>query len=203
MARLSRDEYSASLTKSSLKAQEVRIIAALLQEGRPASEVVETVVAENLLQKRSTNSTRTLVNYHLRRLYLVTPAVIQVAANGSFREATQATLVAALSESRLLRDFFTHIRAVLQSGRRFLAASDWITFLDWLEGQDPSVARWTPVVRSKLRQNIWRILAESEVTDSTKHMRLQAVRMEPSIRECLKDASLLAVSRALEAGGFE
>ena len=176
---------------------------AALLEGRPPSEVVESVLAENLLQKRSTDSARTLVNYHLRRLSLVTPAVIQVAANGTYREVTQASLVAALSESKLLRDFFSHIRVVLQGGRRFLAASDWTTFMDWLEGQDPSVARWTPVVRSKLRQNIWRILAEAEVTDSTKHMRLQAVRLEPSIKECLKDASLLAVSRALEAGGFE
>ncbi len=204
MRRVSRDEYSASLTKGSLKPQQVRTLAILLNEGHSPIEAVEKIIAENLFQMRSSESARTLVNYQLRRLSTVTPCLIEVSATGTFREITQASLVAALSESKLLRSFFFFIETNMRSGgRRFLAPSDWASFVDWLEGQDPSVARWTPTSLSKLRQNIWRILAESEVTDNTKNMRLQSVRLEPRVRKCLEDPYYHEVNKTLEAGGFE
>lgn len=175
-----------------------------LVHGASPAEVAEIISAENLLQKRSPEATRTVTSYLLQRLEGLPVSLVEIVAEGTNREATQATFIAALAHSLLLRSFVSEAIAGIRAERRgFVSVSDWASFLDWLEGQDPSTTRWTPVVRAKLRQNIWRILAEAEVTDSTKSMKLQAVRLEPRVRECLEDSSLSEVASALAAGGFE
>lgn len=202
MSMVSRSAYSANLTKGSLKPVETRRLARLLQDGLSESEVLSRVVAENLLQKRAPSTSRTLGAYLLKRLAACPGCVVEVVATGSHRECVQGSLVAALAESRLLRSFFEHTVAEARaSGRGYLSASDWSSFFDWLESVDPEVARWTPPVRSKLRQNIWRILAEAEMVESTRTLRLQALRLEAAIRKCLADPRLGGVERALSAAG--
>jgi len=204
MGRIRNRGYSASLTKGSLKVAEARLIAKLLLSGQSPSEIVATVVSENILQMRSPESSRTFATYHLRRLEACSKCLIQLVAEGSSREATQATLIGALCESKLLQSFMEHtLAAVRATGRRYLTASDWAAFMEWLESQEPEVSRWTSIARSKLRQNIWRILAEAEVVENTKSMKLQNVRLEPSVRQCLEDPSLSVAALALVAGGLE
>ena len=198
------DTYSANLTKGSLKPKESRLLADLLLLGLSPSEVIGRAVDENLLQKRSPSSNQTIASYILKRLGAAPKEVIQVIARGDSREVVQGTLVAALAESKLLRTFLSHtVAEVRSSGRGFLTSSDWSSYIDWLESVQPEVIKWTPVVRAKLRQNIWRILAESELVDSTKTLRLQSLRLEPVIRIHLADSSLSSVASALALAGAE
>lgn len=204
MRRASPFEYSANLTKGSLKLAESRQVAILLSSGLSPTEVVDQAVEENLLQKRSPLSSQTFATYILKRFGSCPGCIVEVVASGSSREVAQGALVASLAESRLLRSFLEQTVAnVKAEGRGYLLSSDWSSFLDWLESVEPSVLRWTPAVRAKLRQNVWRILAESEIVDSTKSLRLQSLRLESAVRNCLADPRLADVCRALAAAGVE
>lgn len=204
MPKAPSDSYVANLTKGSLKPAESRQLASLLVEGLSPAEVVERAVTENLLQKRSPSSNQTFASYILKRLGACPACVVEIVARGNSREVAQGALVATLAESKLLRSFLEHTVAdVKAAGRGYLTSSDWASYLDWLESVEPEVIRWTPVVRAKLRQNIWRILAESEIVDSTKSLRLQSMRLEPTVRKCLSDARLTEVSRVLATAGVE
>jgi hypothetical protein len=204
MPKAPSNSYVANLTKGSLKPAESRQLASLLCEGLSPAEVIKRAVEENLLQKRSPSSNQTLASYILKRLGACPPCVVKIVARGNSREVAQGALVATLAESKLLRSFLEHTVAdVKAAGRGYLTASDWASYIDWLESVEPEVIRWTHVVRAKLRQNIWRILAESEIVDSTKSLRLQSMRLEPTVRECLSDDRLAEVSRALATAGVE
>jgi hypothetical protein len=204
MPKAINDTFSANLTKGSLKPTESRQLASMLCQGSSPAEVIERAVEENFLQKRSPSSNQTYASYIVKRLCACPQSVIDIVAKGSNREVVQGALVATLAESRLLRSFFEHTVADLKSiGRGYLTASDWTSFMEWLESVEPAVIKWTPVVRDKLRQNIWRILAESEIVNSTKSLGLQNLRLETSVRSCLTEPSLSEVARALAAVGAE
>jgi hypothetical protein len=196
--------YSASLTKGSLKVGEIRVVASLVHSGKSPSEVIEAILDSNLLQKRSPESSTTFGRYLLKRLGLCPKSLVTLIAHGTNREATQGAFIATLLESALMRDFLEHaVTGIKGVGRTFLTNSDWTSFLEWLESQEPEVIRWTVSGRSKLRQNVLRVLAEAEILDSTKSMKFQSVRLEPSIRQCLLDPTLQSVLPALIAGGME
>lgn len=199
-----RSKYIANLTKGSLKVAETRVIARLLLEGNSASEVQAAAIRENLLQKRSPEATRTLASHLAWRLAEIPKCLLELIAEGTSREATQACLVSLTMRSALFSDYLKDsISEVRAQRRNHIALADWSAYLETLESRDTSVQAWTPPVRAKLRQNIWRILAEAEVIDSTKHLRLQNVRLEESVKNCLSANMLSSTLDALAAGGIE
>lgn len=194
--------YVANLTKGSLKVAESRVIAGLLLEGLSVSEVKAVAVKGNLLQKRSPEATRTLASHLAWRLASVPSCLLQLVFQGSNREATQACLACLTMRSPLFSDYLKDSVSEVRAQRRsHLAPADWSSYLDVLESRDPSVRAWTSPVRAKLRQNIWRILAEAEIVNSTKHLRLQSVRLEESVKKCLTDSTLSPILNTLAAGG--
>lgn len=196
--------YKANLTKGSLKVGESRVIAGLLLEGLSPSEVQARAQQDNLLQKKSPEATRTLASHLLWRLSGSPECLLRIIAEGSNREATQACLACLVHSSALFRDCLRELIADVKGQRRnHLAPTDWSTFLEVIESRDAAVRAWTPPVRSKLRQNIWRVLAEAEVVLSTKHMRLQTVLLEESVKECLQSNAMQSVLDALALGGVE
>ncbi len=197
-------KYSANLTKGSLKVSEMRVVAGLVLNGASANDAIELILESNLLQKRSSESSTTIGRYLLKRLEGCPRQLVKLIAAGTSREATQGAFISALLESKLLRAFLEHtVSGVNAVGRSYLTLSDWTEFLDWLESQEPEVTRWSDLGRSKLRQNVIRILSEAEILDSTQTMRLQKVRLEPAIRHCLLEPELELVLPALIAGGVE
>ncbi len=201
---IDRSKYVANLTKGSLKVAETRMVAQLLLDGHSPSEVQAMAIRDNLLQKRSPEATRTLASHLVWRLSESPDCLKRLIAEGTSREATQACLASLVLSSALFADYLQDSVAEVRAQRRsHIAPADWPTFLELLEAKDSSVRAWTPPVRSKLRQNIWRVLAESEIVDSTKHLRLQSVRMEESVRNCLADSMLTQVILVLSAGGVD
>ena len=194
--------YYANLTKGSLKPTETKIVAELFNQGLSPTAVIERLVDSNDLQKRSPASSLTLGSYLLKRLDSCPASVVTGIVEGNSREMTQFAFVAACAESRLLRDFLLHqVGPIRKSGRRFLTNSDWADYISWAEGQDENVAGWTEGVLKKLRQNVWRILHEVGIVDSTKTLHLQTLRLEESVRICLQDESLYEVAMAIASGG--
>lgn len=196
--------YVANLTKGSLKVAESRVVASLLLQGLSTSEVQSVAIKENLLQKRSPEATRTLSSHLAWRLAGASDCLLKLIAEGSNREATQACMASLVNKSALLAHYLRDSVAEVRNQRRsHLAPADWARYLELLEERDSAVRDWTEPVRAKLRQNIWRILAEAEVIDSTKFLRLQNVRLEESVKSCLVGSSQTSVLQVLANVGIE
>ncbi len=197
-------KYVANLTKGSLKVAESRVIAELLLKGMSAAEVQALAIKDNLLQKRSPEATRTLASHLAWRFVGAPECLLTLIVVGSNREATQACLACLVNRSALLAHYLKDsVLEVRNQRRNHLAPADWAKYLEILEDRDSSIRAWTSPVRAKLRQNIWRILAEAEIVDSTKFLRLQNVRLEDSVKNCLSGSSRSSILEVLALGGME
>jgi hypothetical protein len=181
--------YSASLTKSSLKVPESRIIARLLLERVDETAWKRAILDENVLQKRSPSTAKTFAENIRHRLLTMKPDLWELIRDGSPTVATQTVLAATLKHSRLLADFFDQV--IREHARQFkttLSDRDWADFIEECRARDPNVGKWTPVVIAKLRQVVFRILGEAEYVDSAKMLKLQRVAVAAPVARCLEDA---------------
>ena len=179
-----KDLYSANLTKASLKLAESRIIAALLLEGVDDNAWRQAILEENVLQKRSASTAKTFADYIRHRLSTMDRGIWELIRDGAPKIAAQAVLAAALKHNRLLADFFDQV--LREHSRQFITTitdRDWATYIESCAGRDPNVATWTPEVVIKLRQVVFRILAEAEYVENTKTMTLQHVTVAASVAQ--------------------
>ena len=190
--------YSANLTKASLKVPESRIIAGLLLERADEAGWRRAILDENVLQKRSASTARTFADYIRHRLSTMQSPLWELVHDGSPVVATQAVLAAAIKHSRLLADFFDQV--LKEHSRQFkttITNTDWADFIASCAGQDPNVETWTPEVVIKLRQVVFRILAEAGYVDSTKTMALQRVAIAAPLIKYLEDTQEADVRRLM------
>lgn len=193
------DLYIANLTKASLKLPESRIIAGLLLDGVDEDAWRRAILDDNVLQKRSASTAKTFADYIRHRLSTMQRPLWEIVRDGSPVVATQAVLAAALKHSRLLADFFDQV--LKEHRRQFkttLTNRDWADYIESCAGRDSNVGTWTPEVITKLRQVVFRILAEAGYVESTKTMTLQRVAVAAPLARCLAEAGETEVLRLLE-----
>jgi hypothetical protein len=192
--------YNANLTKASLKLPESRVIASLLLAGVDAAEWKRAIVEENVLQKRSPSTARTFADYIRHRLETMPPEIWEIVRDAPNTSATQAVLAAALKHSRLLADFFDLVlRDQVRQFKSSLTDKNWEDFIEGCIARDPTVAHWTPPVIGKLRQNIFRILAEAGYVTDTQTMTLQRVSVAGEVLRVLEEHGESQVLRCLQA----
>ena len=193
-----KDLYSANLTKASLKLAESRIIATLLLEGIDHNAWRQAILEENVLQKRSASTAKTFADYIRHRLSTMDRGIWELIRDGAPRVATQAVLAATIKHNRLLANFFDQV--LQDHSRQFkntITDRDWANYIESCAGRDPNVATWTPGVVIKLRQVVFRILAEAEYVESTKTMTLQHVTVAAPVAQCLEMAGEAEVLRLM------
>ena len=114
--------------------------------------------------------------------------------------SVQALLAAAIKDSRLLGDFMdTVVRSHRRTFEEHLSKKAWDNFIDSCAQIDPHVDTWANTTRSKLRQVVFRMLAESGYVDNTRSLRLLPVRIVPEIRHCLEKHHETYVLRCMSA----
>jgi len=102
--------------------------------------------------------------------------------DGNAEVATQALLAASIKHSRLLGDFMSNVcRQHWLTFNRTLSNQDWQEFLETCALLDSAVGKWTATTTSKLRQVVFRILAEAGYMDSTRKLTLQSVSVAPPV----------------------
>jgi hypothetical protein len=194
--------YNANLVKASLKVPESRIIAGLLLDGVDAAAWHRAIVVDNVLQTRSPYTARTFASFIGHRLRTLEPAAWAMVRDGSTEVATQTVLAATIRYSRLLGDFLEHV--LKDRHRRFelnITARDWSEFIEGCQARDPNVDCWTEGVIMKLRQNIFRIVAEAGYVTDTNSMTIQHVAVLPEVVDLLNrlsDNETLSAMRATE-----
>lgn len=87
--------------------REMRIVAQLYKQGMDTSEIVSSVIEENLFQYPTEREIKGKCRVALRRLGMIADSetLLNDLAEGEPSEARQAALVAMMCDSRLLADF--------------------------------------------------------------------------------------------------
>ena len=178
--------YNGEIVAGSLLINESRKIARLLLNDADAEAWHQAIVIENVLQKRSPVAAKRQARLIKNRLSLMKPDLWEIVDNGSADVAIQALLAAAIKHSRLVGDFMdTVIRQHWQTFKEKISAKDWKDFLEICAQVDPKVDEWTETTRSKLKQIVFRILAESKYIASTRSPKLLPVSIAPDVRKYL------------------
>jgi hypothetical protein len=193
--------YLGDLVAGSLLIGESRQIARLLLQDQCHEDAVweKSILGENILQKWSPETAKRQARLIRNRLRLLTSEAWEAMANGTSVFVTQFLFAACVKHSRLLGDFLNQV--VREHHRTFeerLSDKDFDRFHEFCKDRDPCVSDWKPSTVKKIRQVIFRILAEAKYIDNTKSRRLQPVAIVPEVRQYLVSHGEEYIMRCME-----
>ncbi len=194
--------YKGDIVAGALLLRESREIARLLLDNVDPETWQRAIVVENILQKRSPVTAMRQARLIRDRLTLMGPDLWKLVTHGPREGATQALLAAAIKHSRLVGDFLDAV--VRKHWRTFTPAicvKDWKDFLETCAQVDPHVDRWTDSTRTKLRQIVFRMLAEARYIQDTRSLWLLPVSIVPEVEQYLINHSEKYVLRCMQVGG--
>lgn len=192
--------YHGEIVAGSLLVRESRMIANLLLENVGSNRWHRAIEIENILQKRSPVAAKRQARLIKNRLILMKPELWKMISEGSTDMAVQATLAATVKHSRLVGDFMDKvIRQNWLAFTKRITLKDWEEFFETCIQIEPNVGDWTESTRKKLKQVVFRIMAESKYIASTRKPELQPVSIMPEIIGYLTKYSEDYVLRCMRA----
>ena len=192
--------YAGDIVAGALLIPESRKIASLLLHRVNDDAWHKAIVIDNILQKRSPVAAARQARLIKSRLILMKPDLWKLVQKGKSEVSVQAILASAIKHSRVLGDFLNQV--VHENWRTFkpnINVKDWKYFFETCSQADPQMLEWTESTRKKLKQIIFRILAESNYIDTTRSGKLQSVSVLPEIKQYLTDNSERYVLRCMKA----
>ena len=192
--------YKSHITCGSLLIRESQIIARLLLDNVDNHAWRQAIVIDNVLQKRSPETAKRQTRLIKKRLTLMEPEFWKLIVQGTSDVVIQALLAASIKHSRLLGDFMDKVvKSHWQVFKKHLSAKDWQDYLEMCIQIDPNIQNWTDATRSKLKQIIFRILAEAKYVNNTRSLELLPVSVAPDVRSYLVVHSEDYVLKCMEA----
>jgi len=196
---LSTSRYRGDIVAGSLLVPESRKVADLMIQGFFGQTLKHKILEDNLLQKRSPVTAQRQARLIVARLSAIDPSFWPIILDGSKEQATQALLCAAIKHSRLAGDFIHQVIATkIRTFQNDISYLDWDTFIDQGRTIDSTLDSWSETTRSKVRQVVFRILAEAKIIDSTRSKHLLPFTLLPEIRSLLEKHQETYVLRCLE-----
>ncbi len=178
--------YNGDTAAGALLVEESRKIAYLLIQGVNSDEWHKAIVLDNILQKRSPVSAKRQAYLIKNRLTTMNEELWQLIYEGSSEITSQALLAASIKYSRLVGDFMdTVLREHWQTFTKTICDNDWIKFLEVCAQVDPKVETWKESTRKKLKQVVFRMLAEAKYIDNTINCNLLPVSINTEIEQYL------------------
>ena len=178
--------YNGGIVAGSLLMEESRKIAQLLLDNVDRQRWHQAIVLDNILQQRSPAAAKKQARLIKNRLTLMDRALWQLIVDGASETTSQALLAASIKHSRLVGDFMdTVLRQHWLTFTKKLTTSDWNHYLEQCTQLDPQVETWKDSTRAKLKQVVFRMLAEAKYIDSTQTCKLIPVSIAPEIRAYL------------------
>lgn len=191
--------YRANITAGSLLIRESRRIAELLLQNESGAKLIERALCENVLQKRSRMTAVTQANLIIARLRTVDETLWRMIAAGDGEIVRQALLVAAIKHNRLLGDFMRGVlRSKFDKFEREVTRLDWETFFEESAQREPHILRWSQSTQNKLREVIYRTLAEALYLSNTRRPRLEPVLLATEVRSYLNARNESYVLRCMD-----
>ncbi len=179
-------QYKGDIVAGSLLVKESRKVADLLIQGYRDKALIEEILQDNILQKRSLVTARRQTRLIRDRLLPFDQDFWLMVRDATHEQTTQVLLCAAIKHSRLLGDFIRQvIHTQITIYKTSVSTRDWDQFFEQCELAQPSLAAWSASTRTKIRQVIFRMLAEAKIIDSTRTKNLLPFSLLPEIRTYL------------------
>ena len=192
--------YTGDIIIGSLLITESRKIAQLLLKGADNDEWHQAIIVDNILRKRSPVSAKKQARLIKNRLTRMEPDLWAIICKGGNDVSIQALLAAAIKYSRLVGDFLDQvIREHWRTFKPAIGVNDWKYFIEMCAQTDPHVLEWTESTCAKLKQIVFRILAESGYINNTRSGRIQPVTVLPEVGRYLIRHSEGYVLRCMQA----
>ena len=195
----SEGQYKADIGNGPLRVPESRIVAGLLLDGVTPEQWNRAIVDRNLLQRRSAATARRQALLIRSRLETMDRGLWKMVRDGSLTVSTQALFAAAIKHSPLLGDFVDLVvREQFSLFAKTLPRELWSRYLEVCQCRDPEIPPWAESTRRKLGQNVFQILAEVGLIESTRSLTLRRVELEREVLSYLKKQKETRVLRCLQ-----
>ena len=191
--------YTATISSTSLRLRESRIVADLLLNAVSDTAWKEAIVEQNVLQVASTVGVIRSSNILRARLESLGEGLWKMVRDGGQELATQAAFAGAIKHSRLLGDFMD----ITMREQRTLFAKEiknrmWNDYMEGCHGRDPDMPHWSDTTVVKLRSIVFSMLAEAGYLKDTRSRLLQTVFIDDQLAAYLRGRSENYVLRCLE-----
>lgn len=178
--------YTGDIVAGALLIPESITIASLLKQDLSSKQWHQAIVVDNLLQKRSPLTAKRQALLIKKRLTLMPSNFWDLVEHPSHEVVIQALLAAAIKQSQLVGDFLDQvIREHWRTFQKQLTNRDWQNFLELCSQRDPHVETWSETTAVKLRQVVFKILAEASYIDGTRTRKLLPVTVCTEVRDFL------------------
>ena len=191
--------YTATITTSTLRVRESRLVADLLLQGASEEEWRKALIEQNVLQARSVETAKRVGPLLRARLAGFGEELWAMVRNGDKELATQAVFAGAIRHSRLLGDFMDlTMREQRALFAKKLEYRMWSDYLDGCRGRDPEMPHWSDQTSTKLRSTVFAMLAETGYLNGTRGLVMQNVFVDEQLAMYLRDAGESYVLRCME-----
>ena len=192
-----KNAYNGGLTREQFLFFEIRIVAALLQQGLNREEVLTKIKEENLFQFPTERMVASILNACLRRIEaLHSEGLTYNLAYAPAEVAKQINLYAMMKYNRLVWDFMITVIAEKFRTQEFdFSKKDLNGFFFRLCEQNDSVASWSDGTICKIKQVLTKSLVECGYLDSIHAAQLNPVSIVPELEDEIRannDISALA-----------
>ena len=168
------DKYSAKLTGNPFLFFEMRVIAALKDQGLSNNQIKEQVFIKNLLQYKTQKSITKRFNEVLSRLEVLNSDLINLLANADANTAKLICLYAIIKTDRLFYEFMEEVVYEKHQYRQnHLEQSDIKRFFDIKTEQSDEISKWTDETIKKLYNVFKNLLRDAGLINDSKHLELQ------------------------------
>jgi len=191
--------YTATISSTSLRLRQSRIVADLLLQDVSDAAWKKAVLDQNVLQMGSPVTIVRSSNILRARLEPLGQGLWSMLRDGGRAQATQAALAGAVKHSRLLGDFMDitmREQRVLFSKK--LETRMWNEYIAGCRGRDPDMPCWSDTTVAKLRSVVFSMLAEADYLKDTRSLQLQNVFVDAQLADYLRDRRETYVLRCLE-----
>lgn len=192
--------YNGEIVAGSLMVNESRKIADLLLQGLDEKAFYAALLMDNVLQKRSPATTRRQSKLIRNRLLPLHESLWLMIRDGSHEQAVQTLLAAAVMHSRLLGDFIGKVvRLQIKTFQSQVTYREWDAYFEECKHIDRSIVAWSDSTIKKIRQVVFRILAEAQIIDSTRNLKIIHFSLLPEVKNLLDNGALRYARECMEA----
>lgn len=186
-------QYKGSLTREQFMFREMRIVAQLYKQGMDTSEIVSSVIEENLFQYPTEREIKGKCRVALRRLGMIADSetLLNDLAEGEPSEARQAALVAMMCDSRLLADFMVEV--IGEKYRQLdltLTRKDVNLYFERIRERDAAVDGWSTSTVQRIKAVLMNVLRENSYLQGIGSEELLPVLVSEEFETALRAAGL-------------
>lgn len=161
-AKITQQEYSASLTAEPLLYSETKTLAELLLQGEPLESIKQRNLQKNLIMHKRTGSLKRVTTPIIRRLKAMSDDILQAFLESDDYNAKIILLYIICKTDRLVRDFIINVygdKVLIQSDK--IVKADIEQYFESVYSESDKLLNCSDQTKSKLKQTLMKILADA------------------------------------------